>query len=59
MKLKAPPNKKAKANFDRLAPTYRKQYIGWIIMAKRPETKEKRIAESLVLLEKGEKLGMK
>ena len=52
-------NKKAKVNFDQLAPTYRKYYIGWIATAKRPETKERRIAESIALLEKGKKLGMK
>jgi uncharacterized protein YdeI (YjbR/CyaY-like superfamily) len=52
-------NKKAKENFDKLAPTYRKHYIGWIVVAKRPETRERRIAESIALLEKGEKLGLK
>ena len=52
-------NKKAKKNFDKLAPSYRKQYIGWIKVAKRAETKKRRIEESLILLEKGEKLGMK
>ena len=52
-------NKKAKDNFDKLAPSYRKQYIGWIAVAKRAETKKRRIEESLILLEKGKKLGMK
>ncbi len=52
-------NKKAKKNFDKLAPSYRKQYIGWIKVAKRAETKKRRIEESLILLEKGKKLGMK
>ena len=52
-------NKKAKENFDKLAPSYRKQYIGWVKVAKRAETKKRRIEESLILLEKGKKLGMK
>ena len=52
-------NKKAKKNFDNLALSYRKHYIGWIATAKRPETKERRIAESIALLEKGQKLGIK
>ena len=52
-------NKKAKENFDKLAPSYRRQYIGWIAVAKRSETKKKRIEESIALLEKGKKLGMK
>lgn len=52
-------NRKAKENFDQLAPTYQKQYIGWIVIAKGQETKERRIRESIELLEKGEKLGLK
>ncbi|MHC4569612.1 MAG: YdeI/OmpD-associated family protein [Planctomycetota bacterium] len=52
-------NKKAKEHFDKLAPTYRRHYLGWIAAAKRPETKQRRIDESIALLEKGGKLGMK
>lgn len=52
-------NKKAKENFDNLAASYRKHYIGWIAAAKRPDTKERRIQESIALLEKGRKLGLK
>ncbi|MEW6412488.1 MAG: YdeI/OmpD-associated family protein [Candidatus Zixiibacteriota bacterium] len=52
-------NKKAKTHFDNLAPSYKKQFIGWISFAKRPETRAKRVAESIALLERGEKLGMK
>jgi len=52
-------SKKARENFDKLAPSYRKYYIGWISVAKMPETKKRRIAESIALLEKGKKLGLK
>ena len=52
-------NKKAKEHFAKLAPTYQKHYIGWITVAKRQETKQKRIKESISLLEKGKKLGLK
>ena len=52
-------NKKARENFENLAPTYRRHYLGWIAAAKRPETKKRRINESIALLEKGGKLGMK
>lgn len=52
-------NKKAKNFFDQLAPSYQKRFIGWISTAKRQETKERRLREAIVLLEKGEKLGMK
>jgi uncharacterized protein YdeI (YjbR/CyaY-like superfamily) len=52
-------NKKAKENFEKLAPSYRRHYVGWIAIAKRPETKKRRINESITLLERGEKLGLK
>lgn len=52
-------NKKAKENFEKLAPTYKKHFIGWIAVAKRPETKKRRIDESIALLEQGKKLGLK
>lgn len=52
-------NSKAKTFFATLAPSYRKHYIGWIATAKRPETRERRIKESIQLLSKNQKLGMK
>ncbi len=52
-------NRTAKDFFGKLAPTYQKHFIGWIITAKRPETRAKRLKESLGLLERGEKLGLK
>jgi uncharacterized protein YdeI (YjbR/CyaY-like superfamily) len=45
--------------FQELAPTYRRQFVGWIHTARRPETREKRIRESIILLEAGKKLGLK
>jgi len=52
-------NEKAKAFFGKLAPTYRKQFIGWLVTAKRPETRAKRLKKSLALFASGEKLGLK
>jgi len=52
-------NKKAQTFFDQLAPTYRKQFIAWIYVAKRQETKDRRVMESIALLEQGKKLGLK
>jgi len=52
-------SKKAWINFNRLSPGYRKQYVGWIQSAKRPETRERRIKEAIRLLEENKKLGMK
>ena len=36
-------NKKAKENFEKLAPSYKKNYLRWILRAKLPETKKRRI----------------
>jgi len=52
-------NPKAKRTFEGLAPTYQQQYLGWIGVAKRADTRAKRIKESLQLLEEGLKLGLK
>lgn len=52
-------NKKAKTFFDKLAPTYKKRFIGWISTAKRQETRDKRVSEAIILLEQGKKLGLK
>ena len=52
-------NKVAWKNYQKLAPSYRKQYAGWLQSAKRPETREKRLQEALKLLEENKKLGMK
>ena len=52
-------NKKAKIFFNRLTLSYQKQFIGWISVAKRQETKDRRVGESIALLEQGTKLGLK
>jgi uncharacterized protein YdeI (YjbR/CyaY-like superfamily) len=45
--------------FRELAPTYRRDFVVWIHTAKRPETRERRIRESIRLLAAGKKLGLK
>jgi uncharacterized protein YdeI (YjbR/CyaY-like superfamily) len=52
-------NKKAWENFNNLAPSYRKQYVGWLRSAKKQETMERRIEEAIKLLMENKKLGMK
>jgi len=52
-------NKKAWENFNNLAPSYRKQYVGWLRSAKKQETVERRIEEAIKLLTEKKKLGMK
>lgn len=49
----------ARKNFQALAPSYRRLYIGWIDSAKREETKTKRLQEAVRLLAAGKKLGLK
>lgn len=45
--------------FQQLGRTYRRDFVVWIHIAKRPETREKRIRESIALLAAGKKLGLK
>jgi uncharacterized protein YdeI (YjbR/CyaY-like superfamily) len=52
-------NPRAWQNFRRLAPSYRRAYVGWIEAAKREETKQRRLREALSLLAAGKKLGLK
>ena len=51
-------NPKASLFFSKLSPSHQNMYIGYILMAKRPETKANRIIKVLDLLEKGTKPGM-
>lgn len=46
-------------SFQELAPTYRRHFVAWIHTAKRPETRDNRIRESIALLAAGKKLGLK
>jgi uncharacterized protein YdeI (YjbR/CyaY-like superfamily) len=46
-------------SFQALARTYRRDFVVWIHTAKRPETRERRIRESIELLSTGRKLGLK
>jgi uncharacterized protein YdeI (YjbR/CyaY-like superfamily) len=52
-------NSKAWEFFRELAPTYRRNFVVWIHTAKRPETRDRRIRESIALLAAGKKLGLK
>jgi uncharacterized protein YdeI (YjbR/CyaY-like superfamily) len=52
-------NSRAWKFFRELAPTYRRDFVVWIHIAKRPETRARRIRESISLLAAGKKLGLK
>ncbi len=43
----------ARAAFEALAPTHRKEFARWVSEAKRDETRERRIAETLRMLAEG------
>ncbi len=52
-------SRQAWENFNRLPPTHKRTYIGWISDAKREETRQRRMREAIRMLEKNERLGMK
>jgi uncharacterized protein YdeI (YjbR/CyaY-like superfamily) len=52
-------NSKAWTFFKTLPPREQKNFVVWIHTAKRPETREKRIKESIAILAAGKKLGLK
>ncbi len=52
-------NPQCETFFEQLAPSYQKHYIGWIQSAKRPDTRSKRVKESIAFLARGQKLGLK
>ena len=51
--LSAKENRAACENFRRFAPTYQREYLVWLTMAKRPETRARRLAETLAALTAG------
>jgi uncharacterized protein YdeI (YjbR/CyaY-like superfamily) len=52
-------NLRAWTFFRELSPTERRNFVVWIHMAKRPETRARRIRESIGLLARRKKLGLK
>src|SRR5262245_61021346 len=52
-------NPAAWRHFRALAPTYQRDFVVWIHTAKRPETRERRIRESIAVLAAGKTLGLK
>jgi uncharacterized protein YdeI (YjbR/CyaY-like superfamily) len=52
-------NAKARGNFERLAPSYRRHYVAWIATAKKEETRARRLRNVLASLAKNKKPGEK
>jgi len=48
-------NRAAAENFHKFAPTYQREYIVWLTMAKQPDTQAQRLKETLTALAKGRK----
>lgn len=48
-------NKEAKAFFDKLSYTHRREYVNWINEAKRDETRQNRIAKTIEMLKQGKR----
>jgi uncharacterized protein YdeI (YjbR/CyaY-like superfamily) len=55
--LRASP--RAWEHFQKLAPSYRRHYLLWIMDAKKEETRQRRLREAVALLEQNKKLGLK
>jgi uncharacterized protein YdeI (YjbR/CyaY-like superfamily) len=52
-------NRKARAAFEAMSPSHRREYAEWITEAKRAETRERRLAATIELLEEGKDLNWK
>lgn len=46
-------NRTAAANFEKLSPSHKREYVEWITEAKRPETRAKRIATTIEWITEG------
>ncbi len=51
--------KPAWENFQKLAPSHRRHYLGWITSAKKDDTRKRRLGEAIKLLVRNKKLGLK
>ena len=48
-------DKEAKAFFDKLSYTHRKEYVNWVTEAKKEETRQNRIIKAIEMLKKGKR----
>ena len=48
-------DKEAKAFFDKLSYTHRKEYVNWVTEAKKEETRQSRIIKTIEMLKKGKR----
>ena len=57
--LKQKKNRTAAENFQKLAPSCQREYVVWLTFAKLPETRARRIKETLAALGKGRKWALR
>lgn len=50
-------NARARKAFDALPPSHQREYVEWVSEAKRSETKERRLAETVARLSRGQRMG--
>ena len=48
-----------RATFDGFSPSSRREYLEWVVEAKRPETRDKRIAQAVEWMAEGKKRNWK
>jgi hypothetical protein len=48
-------DQEAKAFFDKLSYTHRREYVNWVMEAKKEETRQNRIVKTIEMLKKGQK----
>ena len=46
-------NAQARATFDGFSPSHKKEYIEWIVEAKRDETRQRRLSQAIEMLAEG------
>ncbi len=51
-------DERVRLNFEKLAPSYRRQFIYWIGTAKREETRRKRVAAAIRMIRENKRLGI-
>ena len=51
-------NRRARAGFERLAPSHRRTYVGWILEAKQAATRQRRIRETVRRVAAGKRPGV-
>jgi hypothetical protein len=52
-------NRKAKAVFDAFPPSHKREYLEWIVEAKQPETRKRRIAQAVEWIAEGKQRNWK